>query len=203
MSIFDRIARLLRANVNDLISSAEQPEKMLNQIIIDMRSPGIEHRPIPELTGRDYADFNEVFFTDVVVPADQLVGVEIDGWKLSMGSLAHERAMLWIDYAYDLQEVLDGLVEIAKERGSGERFRDAVASSAIDAVAMQAIGYRQVVEHLRGERGLAETIELVKIKTRQFAKRQLTWFRRHGNCEWMELQADKTTEEVVTKRMFR
>ena len=46
--------------------------------------------------------------------------------------------------------------------------------------AMQAIGYRQVVEHLRGERALAETIELVKIRTRQFAKRQLTWFRRHG-----------------------
>ncbi|MGH9423483.1 MAG: PspA/IM30 family protein, partial [Thermoanaerobaculia bacterium] len=38
MSIFDRLARLFRSNVNDLISSAEQPEKMLNQIIIDMRS---------------------------------------------------------------------------------------------------------------------------------------------------------------------
>jgi tRNA dimethylallyltransferase len=43
--------------------------------------------------------------------------------------------------------------------------------------ALQAIGYRQVVEHLRGARPLAETIELVKIKTRQFAKRQMTWFR--------------------------
>ncbi len=39
--------------------------------------------------------------------------------------------------------------------------------------AMQAIGYRQVVEHLRGERGLAETVELVKIKSRQFATPQL------------------------------
>src|SRR5438477_4436291 len=38
MSIFDRIARLFRANVNDLISQAEQPEKMLNQILVDMRS---------------------------------------------------------------------------------------------------------------------------------------------------------------------
>jgi phage shock protein A len=38
MSIFDRLARLFRSNVNDLIASAEQPEKMLNQIIIDMRS---------------------------------------------------------------------------------------------------------------------------------------------------------------------
>ncbi len=65
--------------------------------------------------------------------------------------------------------------------------------------AMQAIGYRQVVEHLRGERSLAETIELVKIRTRQFAKRQLTWFRRHGNCEWMELKPGETAEEMVAK----
>lgn len=53
--------------------------------------------------------------------------------------------------------------------------------------AMQAIGYRQVVEHLRGDRSLPETIELVKIKTRQFAKRQLTWFRKHANSKWIEL----------------
>ena len=55
--------------------------------------------------------------------------------------------------------------------------------------ALQALGYRQVVEHLRGERGLAETIELVKIRTRQFAKRQLTWFRRRMNLEWVTLSA--------------
>ncbi|HEY2328210.1 MAG TPA: tRNA (adenosine(37)-N6)-dimethylallyltransferase MiaA [Verrucomicrobiae bacterium] len=65
--------------------------------------------------------------------------------------------------------------------------------------AMQAIGYRQVVEHLRGERGLAETVELVKIKTRQFAKRQLTWFRRHGNCEWIELPPDEAAAATLTK----
>jgi tRNA dimethylallyltransferase len=51
--------------------------------------------------------------------------------------------------------------------------------------AMQALGYRQVVEHLRGERTLPETIELVKIRTRQFAKRQLTWFRRQMHIEWL------------------
>jgi tRNA dimethylallyltransferase len=53
--------------------------------------------------------------------------------------------------------------------------------------ALQALGYRQVVEHLRGQRGLAETIELVKIRTRQFAKRQLTWFRRQMRLEWITL----------------
>jgi tRNA dimethylallyltransferase len=68
--------------------------------------------------------------------------------------------------------------------------------------ALQAIGYRQVVEHLRGERSLAETIELVKIRTRQFAKRQLTWFRRHGNCEWIELQPGETAAETVERRIL-
>jgi len=63
--------------------------------------------------------------------------------------------------------------------------------------ALQAIGYRQVAEHLRGEHSLAETIELVKVRTRQFAKRQLTWFRRHANCEWIELGADETMERVL------
>jgi tRNA dimethylallyltransferase len=52
--------------------------------------------------------------------------------------------------------------------------------------AMQAIGYRQVVEHLRGERGLKETMELVKTKTRQFAKRQMTWFRNQLPVRWID-----------------
>jgi len=65
--------------------------------------------------------------------------------------------------------------------------------------AMQAIGYRQVVEHLRGERGLVETVELVKIKTRQFAKRQLTWFRRHGDCTWVELGGRETMGDLLAR----
>ena len=65
--------------------------------------------------------------------------------------------------------------------------------------AMQAIGYRQVVEHLRGERSLAETIEQVKIRTRQFAKRQLTWFRRQLAPEWIELKPDESPEDASRK----
>jgi tRNA dimethylallyltransferase len=65
--------------------------------------------------------------------------------------------------------------------------------------AMQAIGYRQVVEHLRGERSLPETIELVKIKTRQYAKRQLTWFRKHAHAQWIELQLGAATSEVCAQ----
>jgi tRNA dimethylallyltransferase len=62
--------------------------------------------------------------------------------------------------------------------------------------AMQAIGYRQVVEHLRGERSLPETIELVKTRTRKFARRQLTWFRKSANAIWLELQPGTSPLEV-------
>jgi len=55
---------------------------------------------------------------------------------------------------------------------------------------MQALGYRQVVDYLNGERSLAETVELVKVRTRQFAKRQLTWFRRQMELEWISPDDD-------------
>jgi len=50
--------------------------------------------------------------------------------------------------------------------------------------ASQALGYKQVIEHLDGGASLAETIELVKLRTRQFAKRQMTWFKRQLPCKW-------------------
>jgi len=53
--------------------------------------------------------------------------------------------------------------------------------------ALQALGYAQVVEHLDGVRGLAETIDLVKLRTRQFAKRQMTWFKRQLPVRWFNL----------------
>jgi tRNA dimethylallyltransferase len=70
--------------------------------------------------------------------------------------------------------------------------------------ALQAIGYRQVAEHLRaehlrGERSLSETIELVKSKTHQFAKRQMTWFRRQSNLEWIELKPEESPEEILPR----
>ncbi|MCC7087079.1 MAG: tRNA (adenosine(37)-N6)-dimethylallyltransferase MiaA [Pirellulales bacterium] len=54
--------------------------------------------------------------------------------------------------------------------------------------ARQAVGYREVIEYLRGERDLAATIELAKLRTRQFAKRQLTWFRGLCECRWIHVE---------------
>lgn len=53
--------------------------------------------------------------------------------------------------------------------------------------AMQALGYRQVVDYLDGKMSLDQTIELVKVRTRQFAKRQMTWFRHQLDLQWIKV----------------
>jgi tRNA dimethylallyltransferase len=63
--------------------------------------------------------------------------------------------------------------------------------------AMQAVGYREVVEFLSNERSLDETVELVKARTRQFARRQLTWFRSLEECRWVDMEAEQRQADVA------
>lgn len=70
---------------------------------------------------------------------------------------------------------------------------------AVNKTAMQALGYRQVIEHLRGGPSLTETIELVKARTRQFARRQKTWFRHQMELTWLELGSEESVEVVVER----
>ncbi|HEU5124638.1 MAG TPA: tRNA (adenosine(37)-N6)-dimethylallyltransferase MiaA [Verrucomicrobiae bacterium] len=65
--------------------------------------------------------------------------------------------------------------------------------------AMQALGYRQVTEFLRGERSLETAVELVKIRTRQFAKRQMTWFRRQFDLQWIPLDNASDLSQVAAR----
>ncbi|MGV3772666.1 MAG: tRNA (adenosine(37)-N6)-dimethylallyltransferase MiaA [Verrucomicrobiales bacterium] len=62
-----------------------------------------------------------------------------------------------------------------------------------NSVAMQSIGYRQVADYLAGKASLPNTINLVKQKTRQFAKRQMTWFKRQLPMEWIEIEENQST----------
>lgn len=64
--------------------------------------------------------------------------------------------------------------------------------------ASQAVGYRETLEFLRGERDLRATIELVKIRTRQFAKRQLTWFRSLSECRPVPLEPGVDLRQIAS-----
>jgi tRNA dimethylallyltransferase len=98
----------------------------------------------------------------------------------------------------DLRSRIDDRVERMFAAGLVEETRHLLKTGlAQNRTAMQAIGYRQVVEHLRGGRSLPETIELVKVKTRQFAKRQMTWFRRQLDLKWIELPPQESSDHVA------
>jgi alkylation response protein AidB-like acyl-CoA dehydrogenase len=132
--------------------------KGISALLVDMTSPGIETRPFPELSEMDFCDFNEVFLTDVRVPRANLVGPLHGGWPITQGSLAHERAMLWIDYAYSLQRAVQAMIGLAERPvpgggrlGDDDRFRDSVASFYVDSQALMTMGYRGFSKFMAGK----------------------------------------------------
>jgi tRNA dimethylallyltransferase len=122
-------------------------------------------------------------------------------WKSEARSQKSEKFFAFSRQAEDLHARINARVDTMFARGLVNETRGLLQRGLEqNKTAMQAIGYRQVVEHLRGERPLAETIELVKSRTRQFAKRQLTWFRRQLDPEWIELKPDESFDSAFVAR---
>ncbi len=100
----------------------------------------------------------------------------------------------------DLRARIDARVDAIFARGLAQETEQLLKRGlAENKTAMQAIGYRQVVEYLRHEHSLEETIALVKQRTRQFAKRQMTWFRRQFRLEWLNCAPQASPESVADK----
>lgn len=88
--------------------------KGISCLIVDMRLPGIEARPLVTLNGD--ADFAEVFFHDVRVPADALLGPLNAGWQVATTTLSHERAgaaRLYAEMQVRLEELVDDFATAA------------------------------------------------------------------------------------------
>ena len=126
----------------------------ISYLIFSMDTPGIEIRPLVDMTGS--ANFNEVFFTDVRVPKDQIVGEPGQGWRVANSTLKHERGMLGNPNAAKAR--LLAIVELMKtESIDGERmmdspiFRDRLIKLQAEVYAMQANGMRVTTASLKGE----------------------------------------------------
>ena len=84
----------------------------ISYLLVPMNSPGIEVRPLRELSGG--YEFNEVFMTDVRIPAANIVGERGQGWQVSRATLIHERNL--IGNPFMMREAFDDLVELARSR---------------------------------------------------------------------------------------
>jgi alkylation response protein AidB-like acyl-CoA dehydrogenase len=131
----------------------------ISVLVIDMNTPGIEARPLAELTDRHHADFNEVFFTDVEVDKENLVGELHHGWSIAGGSLAHERGMLWINEATGLERFIEQVVATATTPlDDGRRLaddavlRDSIARAYIQSHAVKLLGYQGFSKIAKGRK---------------------------------------------------
>jgi alkylation response protein AidB-like acyl-CoA dehydrogenase len=124
--------------------------KGISLLIVDMDTPGIEIRPLRHLSRA--AHFAEVFFTDVEVPAENLVGGLNDGWRITQGSLAHERAGLWVEGVCRLDATVSSLVDVAKRYGLAEDagVRRDIAHFYEQAQSLRALGYKGFASFAQG-----------------------------------------------------
>lgn len=130
--------------------------KGISALIIPTDTPGLVRRPFPSICGVDDLDFNEVFFTDVRVPAENLVGELDQGWRVANGSLGHERTMMWLGFADRLENMIDDF------HPSTEVERDQYASTIMDKQALRLLGSAALARAARGEDDVA-AISVLKL----------------------------------------
>lgn len=102
-----------------------------------------------------------------------------------------------------LHERIDARVEHMFQAGLVDEVRGLLARfGQLSRTASQAVGYREVIEHLQGQQDLPDTIEAIKTRTRQFARRQETWFRSLSECRRIERRDDEDAAQVA-QRIWR
>jgi len=113
----------------------------LTYLLVDMHAPGVEVRPLRQITGE--AEFNEIFFSDVEVPVENRLGDEGDGWQVAMTTLLHERATLGFALTAQLDSSVGRLLDDARERPDAPvAVRERVAREWVELQGLRYTNYR-------------------------------------------------------------
>ena len=124
--------------------------KGISFLLVDMRQPGVEVRPIKMLSGE--SEFNEVFYTDAVVPKENVVGGVNNGWAVAMGLLGFERGAAASIAPIAFEAEFDRLLQLAKDRGvsNDPRIRQKLAWCYSKVQVMRYLGMRTLTKFLAG-----------------------------------------------------
>ena len=149
-------------------SNEGKPQTGISFLLIDMKSPGVTVRPIKLLDGE--AEVNEVWFDNVEVPAENLIGEENKGWTYAKHLLSHERTNI-ADVNRSKRE-LERLKRIAKAEGVYDdvRFRDEIARLEVDVVALEMLVLRVLSAEKSGKNSL-DIAGLLKIRGSEIQQR--------------------------------
>jgi alkylation response protein AidB-like acyl-CoA dehydrogenase len=114
--------------------------KGISVLLIPTDTPGVTRRPFANMTEPDDIDFNEVFFDNARVPAENLLGELNKGWAVANGSLGHERTLLWVSFA-------ERLADLARDSPSDSEW---YATMLMDLAALRLLGYQQLAGAISG-----------------------------------------------------
>jgi acyl-CoA dehydrogenase len=136
--------------------------KGISALIIDMHAPGVEVRPLREITGDE--GFNEIFFDEVKVPKSDIVGQPEAGWKVAMSTLLFER-LGTMKLGVQLRQRLDQLIDFARERDRSDDpvVRDRLAGLAIQVDLMQLLT-EQALDALQRDEDPGAALPLGKLQ---------------------------------------
>jgi alkylation response protein AidB-like acyl-CoA dehydrogenase len=177
-------------------STEGKPQTGISFLLIDMKSPGVTVRPIRMLDGS--VEVNEVFFDNVIVPANNLIGEENKGWTYAKHLLSHERTNI-ADVNRAKRE-LERLKRIAQAEGvydpatggaTALRFRDEIAKLEVDVVALEMLVLRVLSAEKSGKNSL-DIAGLLKIRGSEIQQRY---------CELMMLAAGPNSLPLIREAM--
>lgn len=134
--------------------------KGLTWVIMDMRLPGVDIRPIRQIDGK--AEFCEVFYDEVRVPLANVVDQVNNGWSVAMSTLAAERGPAFLDHRLNLIRIVDDLLDHARGAGllADQALYDRIATARAEAAALRSMAYLQVAATRDGEAPGAETTSI-------------------------------------------
>ena len=122
----------------------------ISYLVVDMRAPGVEVRPLRQIT--DESEFNEVFFDDVFVPDDRIIGPEHEGWRIANSTLTHERGVNPRQLVIHTQ-LLDELLRAAHTNGTWDdpRIAPRLSEAYVELQLFRLHNWRSVSRTARGE----------------------------------------------------
>ena len=128
--------------------------KGLSYLLVDMKSPGVDVRPMTQITGE--SEFNEIFFDNVEVPVDMLVGQENLGWQIAITTLMFERVMGDVVIGAAYEKNIERLLNMAASTKRSGRpviedpiYRQQLAQSYIEIMALKNHGLRNFSQQLK------------------------------------------------------
>jgi alkylation response protein AidB-like acyl-CoA dehydrogenase len=110
-----------------------------------MNSPGIDVRPLTQISGDQ--EFNEVFFDDVVVPGENLVGAPGQGWEIAISTLMYERVVLTFARHLQSEEALEEIRERLRQRGASNEERREFGRLVAKSMSVRALALSHLVTY--------------------------------------------------------